>query len=313
MLTGEMRNIKETLGNTLVKVGKKDKRIVCLEADLMRASGTKIFEDEFPDRHYQVGIAEQDLLGTAAGLAAMGKIPFAATFANFVSQRGCDQAVNSVAYNKFNVKILGTYAGLSSEKNGGTHISIEDMAIFRSMPNMIVINPGDCVELEQAIIAASEYDGPVYLRVVRGPMETFFDKDYKFEIGKAVTLEEGNDVALITTGITTKEGIMACEELKKEGIKVKHIHMPTIKPIDKEAIIKAAKETEMIITVENHSVMGGLGSAVAETVCEEYPVKVKRLGILDKFGETAKLDWLMEKYGIDKKAIIKAVKSNLSI
>lgn len=307
VLTEKRISVQETYGNTLAKLGKSDERILVVEADLMKASGSKSFQQAFPERHFQVGIAEQNLVGVAAGLAAMGKVPFASTFANFASQRACDQAVIAMAYNRFNVKLCSSYAGLTSEKNGATHISVEDVAIFRSMPNMVVIDPGDCVELASALETIAGYDGPVYLRMARGPLETVLPEDYRFSIGKSVILNEGSDVSLITSGITTFEGVKACEKLGAEGINVKHIHMPTIKPIDRKAIIRAAEETGAIVTVENHSRLGGLGSAVTEVVCDECPVPVVRLGIDDSFGETAILDWLMEKFGITSDHIIQAV------
>lgn len=303
---------KVAYGNTLVKLVQKGYDVVSLEADLMKASGSETFKKEYPERHFNVGIAEQNLLGVAAGMAAMGKVPFAATFSSFISQRACDQAVNAVAYNNFNVKLCGTYAGLSSEKNGGTHISVEDIAIFRCMPNMRVVVPADCVELEQAMEAAAAYEGPVYIRIARGPLDRIFPYDYKFEFGRSVVLQEGSDVSLITTGITTHEGLLACEAVKKKGISVRHIHMPTVKPIDREAVLRAARETGVIVTAENHSRLGGLGSAVSEIVSEECPVKVFRLGMNDCFGETATLDWLLDQFGISaghiETAIVNAVK-----
>jgi len=303
----QMVSVTQTYGETLVRLGKVEPRIVVVEADLMKASGSKPFQEAFSARHFQVGIAEQNLIGVAAGLAAMGKIPFASTFANFASQRACDQAVISVAYNRFNVKICGEYAGLTSEKNGATHISVEDVAIYRCMPNMTVIDPGDCTELAGAMEAIVAYEGPVYLRKAHGPMLDIFPSDYSFVIGRSVVMQDGCDVGLITTGITTSEGIKACKDLKKRGVSVKHIHMPTIKPIDRGTILRTARETGAIVTVENHSRLGGLGSAVAETVCDEYPVLLIRLGIDDCFGETATLAWLMERFGIDAGHIISAV------
>lgn len=304
-------NVRATYGNTLVKLGDKDNRIVVVEADLMKASGSECFREVFPERHFQVGIAEQNLIGVSAGLASMGKIPFASTFACFASQRACDQAVNAVAYNRFNVKICGTYAGLTSEKNGGTHISVEDIAIYRAMPNMMVIAPGDCVELAKAMETIAEYDGPVYLRMARGPLPIIFNDDYEFEIGKAVVIQEGKDATIITTGITTWYGIQAVKILKTKGITTQHLHMPTIKPLDRKAVIKAANQTGSIVTVENHSIIGGLGSAVAELLCETCPVPVKRLGMQDKFGETATLEWLLEKHELTPGHIVKAVKQIL--
>jgi transketolase len=304
-------SVRETFGQTLKELAKNDERIVVLDADLMKVSGTKPFLDRFPERHFQVGIAEANMVGIAAGMAALGKVPFVSTFANFAARRACDQAAISVAYNRFNVKICGDYAGLTAEKNGATHISVEDIAIYRSMPNMTVIVPGDCTELKKVLQVITEYDGPVYLRKPQGPLYKIFDDDYKFEIGKAVTLKEGSDITLITTGITTWEGKKACEILKPRGISIRHIHMPTIKPLDKEVIVKAARETGAIITVENHSRLGGLGSAITEVVCDYHPAPVVRLGIDDAFGETATFEWLMAKFGIDTEHIITQVESIL--
>lgn len=304
----EAMNVKNILSEAIVELGKKDDRVCFLEADLQRATGSDGFENQFPNRHVQVGIAEQDLVGTAAGMAAMGKIPFAATFAGFISQRSCDQVVNAVAYNNFNVKIVGTYCGLTSEKNGGTHIGVEDIAIYRGIPRMTVLCPGDGVELKQAFFAAAEHEGPVYIRIPRGPMPTYNVESYELKIGKAQKLSDGRDIAIITTGITTAEGIKAVKELENDGISVCHIHMPTIKPIDKEVINEAATNIGNIITVENHSVLGGLGSAVTEVVCDHTPSKVTRLGMQDTFGETATLDYLMSRYGIDADAIVNAAK-----
>lgn len=300
-------SVQETYGKTLVELGKSDPRIVVVDADLVKASGSQPFAQEFPNRHFQVGIAEQNLLGIAAGLASTGKIPFASTFANFASQRACDQAVNSIAYNRFNVKIFGSYAGISQEKNGGTHIGVEEIAIFRCMPNMVVVNPCDCVELASAMRAVAGYDGPVFLRMARGPFVTVVPDGYVFEIGKAVTLRDGMDVTLITSGITTGEGVRATAELESAGVSVRHIHIPTIKPFDRDAVVRAARETRLIVTAEDHSRLGGLGGAVAEIVAEEFPVRVVRLGIDDRFGETATLDWLLDKFGISSSRIAQAV------
>ncbi len=299
-------NVNDTFGQKLAMLGKSDPRIVVVEADLMRASGSDPFKDMFPERHFQVGIAEQNLVGVAAGLAAMGKIPFASTFAIFASQRACDQAAVAVALNKFNVKICGDYAGLTSEKNGATHISIADISIYRSMPGMVVIVPGDCTELSSAMDAIAAYNGPVYLRKARGPMVNIFPDSHRFTIGRGVLMQKGSDICIITTGITTSEGIKACEALKSQGVKARHIHMPTIKPMDREMVLSAARETGGIVTVENHSRIGGLGSSVTEIVCDKYPVPVTRLGIDDRFGETATLDYLMEKFGITAGHIVSA-------
>ena len=301
---GEERDTKTTYGETITALGKEYPEIVAVEADLMKASGSDLFKETCPERMFNVGSAEQDALSFGAGLAAMGKTPFVSGFACFVAQRACDQAQNSIAYNDFNVKVIGTYAGLTSEKNGGTHISIDDVAIYRNMPRFQVFDPGDANEFEAVLRYAAEHEGPVYIRSNKGKFRTFTTKGEKFVPGKAVVLNEGTDIGLITSGITTNEGIKAVEELEARGIHVYHMHMPSIKPIDREAIVDMAKKTGMIITVENHTIYGGLGSAVAEVLCEEYPARLVRLGFQDHFGETAKLNYMMHKYGIDKDAII---------
>lgn len=233
---GEKRDTNKTYGQTVTALAAEDSRIVTVEADLMKASGSAPFREAFPQRMFNVGIAEQDALSFAAGLAAMGKIPFAAGFACFMAQRACDQAQNSIAYNNFNVKIIGTYAGLTSEKNGGTHISIDDLAIYRNMPRFEVYDPGDANEFEAILRYAAKHEGPVYIRSNKGTYETFTPEGREFVPGKAEVLSEGTDVGLITTGITTLQGIYATEELQKLGISVRHVHMPSIKPIDRKAI-----------------------------------------------------------------------------
>ena len=299
----------KTYGETLVRMGERLPQLVVVEADLAKASGSIPFKERFPDRFLEVGIAEQDLLGFASGLAFAGKIPFASSFAWCMSQRACDQAVNAVAYNRANVKLVGSYAGLTAEKNGGTHISVLDLSIFRSIPFFQVFDPGDAVEFAACIEYALEYEGPVYIRSNRGVHGVFHRPGYKFMPGKAEVLREGGDLGLITTGITTAQGILACEELAVGGINVRHVHMPTIKPFDREEVARTAELTGSIITAENHSVYGGLGSAVAEALCEVYPARLKRLGIPDRFGETAKLDFLLSKFGIDCENIVKEAKA----
>lgn len=298
---------KETYGKTLVTLGEQNDRIVVVEADLMKASGSEAFYKKYPKRHFNVGIAEQDLVGFSAGLAAMGKIAFASSFACFISQRGCDQAINSVAYNQFNVKLIGSYAGLTSEKNGGTHISIEDIGIFRSIPGFQVIDPADGMEFAAALNYAVGHEGPVYIRQNKGKFLNLFAENYNLSEGKAVVLSDGWDVGLITTGIATQEGVKAAERLRKAGISVRHVHMPFIKPIDEKEICDTAKKTKFLVTVENHSVYGGLGSAVAEVVCEKGPTCLYRLGMQDCFGETAELKYLLSKFGIDADSIANSI------
>jgi len=293
----------KTYGETLARLGETCPELVVVEADLMKASGSHPFKARFPERHLNVGISEQDLLGFASGLAMSGKIVFASSFACFISQRACDQAVNAVAYNHANVKMIGSYAGLTSEKNGGTHISVLDLSIFRSIPYMQVFDPGDAVEFAAILEYALGYDGPVYIRSNKGEHGIFHEPGYIFKAGKAEILQDGSDVGLITTGISTLQGILACEELAGSGIRIRHVHMPSIKPIDREEIALTAEKTDRIITVENHSINGGLGSAVAEVLCETRPARLKRLGLPDCFGETASLSYLQNKFGIDSEGI----------
>ena len=301
-------NVLETFGKTLVELGEKNENIVVLEADLMKCSGSRYFMERFPERHFQVGIAEQNMMAIAAGLALSGKIPFASTFANFATKRACDQVSISIAYNKANVKICGDYAGFTSAKNGGTHSSVQDIAIMRSMPNMTVIAPADLTELEKAIKAIVEFDGPVYLRKVKDPMPEIYGENYKFKIGKADVLRYGSDVTLISTGIMTGYALSAADELKEDGIEAKVVNMSTIKPLDTEEVLKSAEETKAIVTVENHNILGGLGSAVAEVLAENNPTILKRVGIKDKFGETATFDWLREHNNMDTSDIVQAAK-----
>ena len=299
--------VAEAYGRALVESAEENEDIVVLEADLMKATGTKVFQDRFPDRLFQVGVAEQNMTGIAAGLAAAGKIPFANTFAVFAAKRACDQVSISIAYPKLNVKIGGTYAGLSNAY-GATHQSVQDIAIMRAMPNMVVIAPADTIELSKAVREIAQYNGPVYLRMVRGAMPRIFADDHEFEIGKASILRDGTAATIISTGIMTSRAIEAADVLANEGIEVRLINMSTIKPIDEEAIVSAARDTGSIVTVENHSIIGGLGSAVCEVVCNHCPVPVTRVGIDDKFGLTGPFEWSVRHFGLDVPDIVKAVK-----
>lgn len=304
----EKRNTNQTYGETLVRLGETRKNLVVVEADLMKASGSAAFVKAYPNRQYNVGIAEQNLIGFSAGLAATGKIPFASTFACFAAQRACDQAVNAVAYNNFNVKIIGTSAGLTSEKNGGTHISVADLAIYRAIPRFQVFDPGDAEEFAQVLEYAADYVGPVYIRSNKGDFPVFHSPDYQFKPGVAEVLQDGADVGLITTGITTNEGIQACQELNRKGIEVYHLHMGTIKPFDEQAVLDCVSKVKKIVTVENHSIIGGLGSAVAEVLAKHgTQAKLVQLGLRDCFGETATLDYMMHKHGIDASGIIETI------
>ncbi|MCF2640683.1 transketolase family protein [uncultured Fusobacterium sp.] len=303
---------RQAYGEALVELGKINKDIVVLDADLTKSTKTSMFQKEFPERHFNVGIAEADLMGTAAGLATCGRIPFASTFAMFAAGRGFEQIRNTIAYPKLNVKIAPTHAGISVGEDGGSHQAIEDIAIMRAIPGMVVLCPADAVETKKMVYAAAEYEGPVYIRMGRLDVETIFDEEtYDFQIGIANTVREGNDVTIAATGLMTYEAIKAADILAQEGISVRVINVGTIKPLDGETILKAAKETKFIITAEEHSVIGGLGSAVSEFLSEVYPTKVKKLGIYDKFGQSGKATELLEKYELTAAKLVAMVKENM--
>ena len=304
----EKKSTRQAYGEALVKLGKENKDVVVLEADLSKSTMTVFFKKEFPERHINVGIAEADLMGTAAGIATTGKIPFASTFAHFAAGRAFDQI--SIVYPKLNVKICPTHAGISLGEDGGSHQSIEDMALMRSLPGMVVLSPADAVETEKAVMAAAKYQGPVYIRLGRLNIPVLFDDSYNFEIGKAVTLNEGNDVAIIATGLMVYEAVEAAKLLEKEGIKARVINMSTIKPLDEETVLKAAKECKFIVTSEEHSVVGGLGSAVSEYLSEVHPTKVIKHGIYDVFGQSADGETMLNNYNLRAKDIAELVLKN---
>ena len=306
----EKKSTRQAYGEALVKLGKEKKDVVVLEADLSKSTMTVFFKKEFPERHINVGIAEADLMGTAAGFATTGKIPFASTFAHFAAGRAFDQIRNSIVYPKLNVKICPTHAGISLGEDGGSHQSVEDMALMRSLPGMVVLSPADAVETEKAVMAAAKYEGPVYIRLGRLNIPVLFDDSYNFEIGKSVTLTEGNDVAIIATGLMVYEAVESAKLLEKEGIKARVINMSTIKPLDNEAVLKAAKECKFIVTSEEHSVVGGLGSAVSEYLSEVYPVKVIKHGIYDVFGQSADGETMLNNYKLRAKDIAEIVLKN---
>ncbi|TYP57811.1 transketolase family protein [Thermosediminibacter litoriperuensis] len=299
---------REAYGEALAELGEEIKDIVVLDADLSKSTKTSVFAKKFPERFFNMGIAEQNLMGTAAGLATCGKIPFASTFAVFATGRAFEQIRNSICYPNLNVKIAASHAGITVGEDGATHQSIEDIAIMRSLPNMTIINPADAVEAKQAVRAAALHKGPVYLRLGRHPVETIFDEHYKFEPGKGVILRDGKDVALIATGIMVAEALKAAEILAKGGINAMVINIHTIKPIDKEIILQAA-ECGAIVTAEEHSIIGGLGSAVAEVLVEEKPVPMKRIGIRDVFGQSGKPEELLKAYGLTAEDIAEAARS----
>lgn len=309
----ELIKVAETYGGKLVDLGKKNKDIFVLEADLMKASGSRPFKEKFPDRHINVGVAEQNLVGVAAGIAATGRIPFACTMANFITQRACDQVTISVAYNQFNVKLVGCFAGLSQEKNGGTHISIMDISIMRCLPNVTVLVPADLRELSQILDSAASNKGPFYIRLQRYLPENIFSETYQFEIGKGFQIGNGNDITIIANGISSHIVLEAIEELKIKNIDPRFIHLPSIKPLDRELILKSAKETSAILTVEDHSIYGGLGGLVSEIVSESYPAPVYRIGLNDTFGITATLDFQLNHFGLTAKNIVEKTKKILNL
>ena len=306
MQVGDMISAREAFGKALVEAGQGNPDVVVLDADLGSSTQAAIFKEAFPERFYQVGIAEQNMVGMAAGMASVGLIPFTSTFACFTGRRVADQVSISVAFPRFNVKFLGAYAGVPAGKTGATHQAFEDLAILRAIPNMVVICPADAAETRQVVLAAAAYDGPVYIRSTREVLPVLFDSDYRFEIGKAVTLREGSDVALVTTGIMAHKVLAAADELQTRGVSAHVLHLPTLKPLDVDAIVAVAKRFDRLITVENHSIIGGLGSAVAETVTEFAPVRVHRIGVRDHFGESGDDEALFTKFGMNVEHIVAA-------
>ena len=307
----EKKSTRVAYGEALVKLGKVNKDVVVLEADLSKSTMTAYFKKEFPERHINVGIAEADMIGTAAGIATTGKIPFASTFAHFAAGRAFDQVRNSVAYPHLNVKICPTHAGVSLGEDGGSHQSVEDVALMRAIPGMVVLSPADAVETEKMVFAAAEYEGPVYVRLGRLNIPVLFDENYKFEIGKAATLTEGNDVAILATGLMVSEALEAAKLLEEKGVKARVVNVSTIKPLDTETVLKAAKECKFIVTSEEHSVIGGLGSAVSEYLSEVHPAKVVKHGIQDVFGQSADGETMLTNYGLRAKDIAEIVLKNL--
>ena len=289
---------REAFGEGLVALGAEMPTLGVLEADRAAATKTGMFKKAYPDRFFDCGIAEQNMIGVAAGLAAAGKVPVASSFAMFASGRAYEQIRNSVGYPHLNVKIGATHAGISVGEDGATHQCCEDLALMRTIPGMTVLNPADYVEAGQVVRAAVKMEGPVYMRFGRLAIPTIFDSTYRFEIGKGVQLTEGTDVTLIATGLLVGEAIKAAELLKNEGISVRVINMATIKPLDKEIVAKAAAETGLIVTAEEHSIIGGLGSAVAEAVCESTPVPVVRVGVEDEYGKSGPAAELLEVFGL---------------
>lgn len=301
---------RDAYGKALAEFG-ADERIVVLDADLSKSTKTDYFNKKYPERFFNMGIAEGNMMAVAAGLASCGKIVFASTFAIFAALRACEQIRNSICYPKLNVKICATHAGISVGEDGASHQAVEDLGVMRSIPGMVVLSPSDGPSTTCAVKAAIDYQGPVYIRLGRLSVPVIYDdeklKDYK--IGKGILVQEGGDVTIIATGLMVQEAIKAGELLKADGINARIIDMPTIKPIDREMILAAAKETGVIITAEEHNIYCGLGSAVCEVVAEEYPVPVKRVGIDDKFGKSGKPDLLLKMYGLTAEDISAAAKN----
>ncbi|MGI6095944.1 MAG: transketolase family protein [Lachnospiraceae bacterium] len=300
---------RASYGNALVELGKKHDNVVVLDADLASATQTGMFKKEFPDRHIDCGIAECNMAGIAAGMATAGKVPFFSTFAMFAAGRAFEQVRNSIGYPHLNVKIGATHAGISVGEDGATHQCCEDIALMRTIPGMVIINPADDIEAKAAVEAAYELEGPVYMRFGRLAVPVINENpDYKFELGKGIVLREGKDMTLIATGLCVASTLEAAEKLAAEGIDAKVINIHTIKPLDEELIVAAAKETGKVVTIEEHSIIGGLGSAVAECLGEKAPTPMLRIGIRDRFGESGPAAELLVKYGLDAEGIYKQVK-----
>ncbi len=303
---------RDSYGNALVELGQEKDNVVVLDADLAAATKTGTFKKAFPERHIDCGIAEADMMGIAAGLATCGKVPFASTFAMFAAGRAFEQVRNSIGYPHLNVKIGATHAGISVGEDGASHQCNEDIALMRTIPGMTIINPSDDIEAKAAVKAAYEIDGPVYMRFGRLAVPVINDNaDYKFEVGKGVLLKDGSDITIIATGLEVGESLKAAEKLEADGISVRVINIHTIKPLDKDIVVKAAKETKKIFTAEEHSIIGGLGSAVAEVLAEECQTPLYRIGVRDTFGESGPAVELLKKYKLDADGIYEQIKSNL--
>jgi transketolase len=305
------RDMRDIYVDLLMDYAEKNPNMVIVEADLMKALSTTRFGEAYPERTVNVGVAEANMIGVAAGLANMGKLPFTHTFTPFATRRVFDQVTLSVAYAKLNVKMVGSDPGITAQLNGGTHMSLEDVGIMRTMPTMTIVEPVDGVQLAGLFPKIAEHNGPVYIRLLRKEFAPIFKEGTKFEIGQAISVREGKDVSIFATGIMVKEALDAAEELAKEGIEASVVNFHTIKPIDQEMICKEAAKTGAIVTAENHNIINGLGSAVAEVLVENCPTPMRRVGTRDHFGEVGKTDFLMEKFGLKAKNIVEAVKEVL--
>ena len=302
---------RQSYGEALAELGEENKNVVVLDADLSGATKTSIFAKKFPERFFDMGIAEQDMMGTGAGLSTFGKISYVSTFAVFAAGRAYDQIRNTIAHTNANVKICATHAGITVGEDGATHQMLEDISMMRTLPNMMVMSPSDDVQTKWAIKEIANVNGPVYVRLSRLATPVIYDDEFvkenniKFEVGKAIQIGDGTDASIIATGVTVSEALKAQEALKEKGINVRVIDVHTIKPLDKEMIIKCAKETKRVITIEDHSIIGGLGTAVCEVLSENYPAKVTRIGINDKFGESGTAEELLKKYNLNSEYLIK--------
>jgi transketolase len=305
----EDRWLRETYVDCLIEYAKKDPRIVILEADLSNAGGTKRFTAEFNGtRTIDCGIQEANMIGVAAGMNAMGKIPFTHTFTPFATRRCCDQVTLSVSYAGLNVKMMGSDPGVTAEMNGGTHMSFEDVSIMRNIPGMVIFEPVDSAQLKAVFPQILDHDGPVYIRLLRRNAVKIWEDGESFTLGKGKKLRDGKDVSIFASGIEVAEAMKAAEELEKQGIEADVINIHTVKPLDTDMVLESAGKTGAVVTAENHSIIGGLGSAVAETLIENHPVPMKRVGVTDHFGEVGKTDYLMDKYGLRAKDIVNAAK-----
>ena len=302
---------RDAYGEVLAELGEENGNVVVLDADLSGSTKTSVFAKKYPERFYNMGIAEANMIGTAAGLAAAGKIPFASTFAIFAVGRAWEQVRQSVAYPKANVKIVATHSGVTVGEDGGSHQAVEDMAIMRAVPNMTVIVPADGVETKKAIRAAADYKGPVYIRLGRNKVPTIFEQDHEFVIGKGNLLRDGSDLTIVATGLMTAQALAAADLLQQQGVSARVVHIGTVKPLDDELILAAARETGAILTAEEHSVVGGLGGAVAELLAERLPTPLKRVGIYDRFGLSGKAEDLLAYFGLLPANLVEAARELL--
>ena len=314
MADGEVKKIatRESYGNALVELGKKNPNVVVLDADLAGATKTSTFKKEFPDRHIDCGIAEANMTGIAAGLSTCGKIPFVSSFAMFAAGRNFEQVRNSIGYPHLNVKIGATHAGITVGEDGASHQCLEDVALMRTIPGMTVIVPSDDIEAKAAVMAAAETEGPFYMRFGRAAVPVINDRpDYKFEVGKAVVVKDGTDMVIFSNGVCVAEALGAAEKLAADGINAAVVNVHTVKPIDQDTILEFAKKTNKVFTVEEHSVIGGLGSAVCDVLSENYPVKVKKIGVYDRFGKSGPAGALMKEFQLDAEGIYNQIKAAL--